>query len=279
MPVKKILFVFIFIIWCPTIKAQWFDEPIIVLDTAKIQALYQLTYFDDTNHMAFMRQEQQILIMGDKASSYQSYNNLKFYQTGKKKRQEGNLMAWLQSGLSEDNYASAFRYIIYKNHHDGVITYTDFNISAGNIIYEENQSCFEWDITSDTNTIHGYLSQKAICDFGGRRWEAWFTPEIPYSDGPYKFCGLPGLILKITDTQGHYSFNILTLKLNEHGTMVEFHDFDYIKTTKNEFNKMVYDYNKNMLNILRDMEADASVAQCASRYAASKNNPIELDRK
>ena len=49
--------------------------------------------------------------------------------------------------------------------------------------------------------------------------------------------------------------------------------------TKNEFNKMVYDYNKNMLNILRDMEADASVAQRASRYAASKNNPIELDRK
>lgn len=259
--------------------AQWFDEPIVELDTARICVMYQLTYIEDTLYPNFKQQEKQILLAGHEASSYQSFNHHKFEMIGRQKVREGQMIQWLQSGLSFDEYGYCFKYRIYKDQKHGTVTTRDYVFTVGSFKYEENKRCFDWDITSDTNTIHGYLSQKAICDFGGRRWEAWFTPEIPYSDGPYKFCGLPGLILKITDTQGHYSFNILTLKLNEHGTMVEFHDFDYIKTTKNEFNKMVYDYNKNMLNILRDMEADASVAQRASRYAASKNNPIELDRK
>ena len=276
---KKIFFTFILIILCSTIKAQWFDYPIIELDTAKLQVSYQLTYFDDTNHMEFMRQEQQILIIGDKASSYQSYNNLKFYQTGRKKQQEGNLMVWLQSGLYEDNYVCAFHYVIYKNHHNGIITYTDYNMSAGNLLYEENKQAFDWEITTETDSINGFLSQKAMCNYGGRRWEAWFTPDIPYSDGPYKFCGLPGLILKIADTQGHYSFNVLALELSEHGTMVEFRDINYIKTTRKEFNKMMDDYNKDIINVLRGMGIDASNAQQASQYVASKNNPLELDRK
>ena len=275
---KKIFFIFILIILCSTIKAQWFDEPIIVLDTAKLQVLYQLTYFDDTNHMNFMRQEQQILIIGDKASSYQSYNYLKYLQTGRKKQQEGNLMVWLQSGLSEDNYVSAFRYMIYKNQHNGIITYTDHNMSAGDILYEENKQAFDWEITTETDSINGFLSQKAMCNYGGRRWEAWFAPDIQYSDGPYKFCGLPGLILKIADTQGHYSFNVLALELSEHGTMVEFHDFDHIKTTRKEFNKMMDDYNKDIINILKGMGINASSAQQASQYVASQNNPLELDR-
>jgi GLPGLI family protein len=188
-------------------------------------------------------------------------------------------MVWLQSGLYEDNYVSAFGYMIYKNHYNGIITYTDHNMSAGHILYEENKQAFDWEITTETDSINGFLSQKAMCNYGGRRWEAWFTPDIQYSDGPYKFCGLPGLILKIADTQGHYSFNVLELELPKHGTMVEFRDLDYIKTTRKEFNKMMDDYNKDIINILKGMGINASSAQQASQYVASQNNPLELDRK
>ena len=46
---------------------------------------------------------------------------------------------------------------------------------------------FEWTIAGDTASISGYNVQKATTHFGGRDWIAWFTPEIPYRDGPYKF--------------------------------------------------------------------------------------------
>lgn len=43
-------------------------------------------------------------------------------------------------------------------------------------------------------------------------WTAWFTTELPISDGPYKFHGLPGLILKIYDKTNTYSFDIISRK-------------------------------------------------------------------
>ena len=48
-------------------------------------------------------------------------------------------------------------------------------------------------------------------NFGNRKWIAWFTPEIPISDGPYKFCGLPGLILKINDSTNSWNFDVTSI--------------------------------------------------------------------
>ena len=48
------------------------------------------------------------------------------------------------------------------------------------------------------------VQAKAVTEFAGRKWTAWFTEELPFQDGPYKFRGLPGLIVKLEDaTQSH----------------------------------------------------------------------------
>lgn len=48
--------------------------------------------------------------------------------------------------------------------------------------------------------------------FAGREWTAWFTSEISIPDGPYKFYGLPGLILKISDKTNTHSFEMISVQ-------------------------------------------------------------------
>ena len=67
-------------------------------------------------------------------------------------------------------------------------------------IYEEDVPELEWEITGEHGMVASFDCQKAECDFRGRRWEAWFTTEIPVGEGPWKLRGLPGLILYARDT-------------------------------------------------------------------------------
>ena len=68
-----------------------------------------------------------------------------------------------------------------------------------------------WEMTGEHSEVASFDCQKAECDFRGRRWEAWFTPEIPVSEGPWKLKGLPGLILYARDTTGQYSFEAVSV--------------------------------------------------------------------
>ena len=65
----------------------------------------------------------------------------------------------------------------------------------------------KWKILEDTKVINGYSVQKAttqsynypigsFTDFGTAT--AWFTTEIPVGIGPYRYQGLPGLILELS---------------------------------------------------------------------------------
>lgn len=62
------------------------------------------------------------------------------------------------------------------------------------------------EILSEVKTIGTYKVQAATTEFGGRKWVAWFTNSIPINEGPYKFCGLPGMILEIYDNDKYFHF-------------------------------------------------------------------------
>lgn len=77
--------------------------------------------------------------------------------------------------------------------------------TPANIGYAEEPK-FAWKILSDKQKIGEYNTQKATTEYGGRKWTAWFSTDIPFQDGPYKFSGLPGLIVKIEDSEKNYSW-------------------------------------------------------------------------
>jgi GLPGLI family protein len=103
---------------------------------------------------------------------------------------------------------SQAHYTIYKT---AGHLYFDDRVGTTHYRYEEPAGVLSWTITPATATVAGYACQRATARFGGRQWEAWFTRAVPVSDGPYKFSGLPGLIVKISDSRQHYVFELAGL--------------------------------------------------------------------
>lgn len=65
----------------------------------------------------------------------------------------------------------------------------------------------EWSMMSGDTILLGYKCEKASTRFRGKTWTAWFTPDIPISEGPWKLHGLPGLILLAEDSCGDFAFS------------------------------------------------------------------------
>ncbi|QBO59180.1 GLPGLI family protein [Chryseobacterium salivictor] len=99
------------------------------------------------------------------------------------------------------------RYKIFKK-------YPDFKIAASiNIGMDSYQVSDDrkmvWTILPDQQKIGEFNAQKATTDFAGRKWVAWFSAELPFQDGPYKFHGLPGLIVKLEDLTKTHQFELI----------------------------------------------------------------------
>lgn len=108
------------------------------------------------------------------------------------------------------NLRSNIDFIVEKDSKTGIKTFNT-RIGRDQYSYDEDRP-MEWKILPETATIGEYKTQKAETQFGGRTWFAWFTTEIPFQDGPYKFSGLPGLIIKVEDSKGDFSFDLRETK-------------------------------------------------------------------
>ncbi|WP_202946844.1 GLPGLI family protein [Nitritalea halalkaliphila] len=86
-------------------------------------------------------------------------------------------------------------------------------------LIEDDLGIMEWEIGDEKKTILGFTCVKATTFFRGRHYEAWFSPEIPFSTGPWKADGLPGLILELREENGMLHFT--ASKINFHEELVE----------------------------------------------------------
>ena len=98
---------------------------------------------------------------------------------------------------------------------DGVLTEwatMPRELDSENLYYTENLPLFNWQIGTETATICGYECIKATCHWRGRDFTAWFTLDIPVEYGPWKFGGLPGLIMRVADNDGIYTFEAVAVE-------------------------------------------------------------------
>lgn len=94
------------------------------------------------------------------------------------------------------------------NNHDAE-EYKTLNVDVFKINIEKSKN---WNITKDIRIEGNRKLQKAMINYGGRYWEAWWNYDFSLDIGPYLFGGLPGLIVELKDTQNHFHFELIDVQ-------------------------------------------------------------------
>ena len=96
------------------------------------------------------------------------------------------------------------------------------NITFRDFIYEDNKlrpvvvnesiPDFNWILKDESKTIGEFKCNLALLNFRGREYSVWYSIDIPTPFGPWKFHGLPGLIIEAETTDKSISFRLKKLK-------------------------------------------------------------------
>ena len=99
-------------------------------------------------------------------------------------------------------------FYLYRNYPSkGKSTYCHYIHEPRIFYYEEDIPQIDWHLVPGDTTLLGYQCQKATCKFRGRDWTVYYTMDIPISEGPWKLCGLPGLVLYARESLCEYTFS------------------------------------------------------------------------
>ncbi|WP_345201228.1 GLPGLI family protein [Chryseobacterium ginsengisoli] len=112
--------------------------------------------------------------------------------------------------LSAKSYDQNLSYIVEKDYAKKAMNFYD-KFKTVNLLIPDNETP-KWKIEKEFLKINNINCQKATANYKGRIWEAWFSKDYPVNDGPYKFSGLPGLIVSIKDSENDHAFNLIQIK-------------------------------------------------------------------
>jgi GLPGLI family protein len=101
---------------------------------------------------------------------------------------------------------------VYKNTKNNTMYYTDL-IRFTHFHIKDTLNIMNWNLNENTKDILGYHCQEATTNYGGRFYIAYYTTEIPISNGPWRFNGLPGLILEVHSIDKVFNLVATSLKI------------------------------------------------------------------
>lgn len=125
----------------------------------------------------------------------------------------------------------------------------------------------EWDLShADTLKIGTYICNKATTRFRGRNYIAWYTNDIAITFGPWKFHGLPGLILDMYDETHKFEWIVTKISkkvINEKTLNQDKHDVNmdlkaFVALREEVFTKKMNNF-KNNLKSRQDRGTNVSV--------------------
>ena len=244
-----------------------------VRDTAQNEVVYVHIAIDPKKNNA-RKVTYEMLTIGNRLRYYGGYDD---YQL------DSIFMAQPDLDLNHEDYHN-----LAKNYEQ---TYVSVSIDPANDLltyygkifinryrYTEPIPEIDWQLSQETQEVMGYECHKATARWRGRDWTAWYS-DIPVDAGPWKFQGLPGLILKLEDATGQHYFEAIGTKEDKYPFGYE--DNLYCKTTREKYEAELEDYSANFGKVLADsgmiLESEEHLAKLRKSPKRSFHSPIELE--
>jgi GLPGLI family protein len=258
-----------------------FAQDLQPVDSTKWLCTYDYEFLVDSTNKNSLRNDQMYLQIGSRLSKFTCANyyltDSSLYLMQSKKLDSYTIIAEVRKSQKGVRNSTIAMYRIYKNYPGkGVMSFTAFDDKYYKV---EQKMAMKWKLdTQNDMVILGYTCQRASISYAGRDWVAWYSPQIPLAEGPYKFNGLPGLILKISDTKNLHCFTLNAINrvtydqpiLKQTRIFVDITAEEYIKAKRNDLMRLYGDFQNGILK----SNSEEGKAQAMQRIM-TKNNFIE----
>ena len=183
----------------------------VVIDTTLLTCEYKTLYYLDTTQRknATLMRGSFVLQIGRKASKYYELTTDRYERIRTDAKTLANYMSQMEAEIERGALSGDYSGMPLLSRVDALVIYTGYPANRRTVqdavfldyyVYEDDAEPQQWTLVTDSvRQILGYTCRQAVCSYRGRDYEAWYAPEIPVSAGPWKFSGLPGLIMSVRD--------------------------------------------------------------------------------
>lgn len=265
---KKIFLLLVFLTFYKNTNAQDVNKQ------AYLLVLYDETSVSDSTDLLKKNYDVMGLEIGKSISRFYSISRAETQKTLTEQSKQTNSLDF--SALKIPKNRRGKERIIYKNYDINQVSVFE-KLGILNYTFQEPTPTIDWQIQTDTMRILNYPCQKAICQFRGRNYEAWFTSDINVSDGPWKFTGLPGLILKVVDSRGHFLFECKSIEKVD--TEIVGINQKAQKISKEQFTSLNKQFMENPIPFMSDGRNGITFDTPPTNLPKRFYNPMELTEK
>lgn len=235
-----------------------------------LNVVYEFKYVRDLQRKDNPYVSNMVLSLGKSTSRYCSEREFNANSSSSKKQQQNfpdpsmpTITVVGGPAILMGRYGVAIREEIIKNigkqklelnGHVGTKTYT----------IETALPKINWRLKPEKKLIGKDTCQRALGKYAGREYEVWFAPGLPFSDGPWKLNGLPGLILEAKDSSNEVAFYFKEMGRNDNGKeiVVPFLKDQYtIMTNTKDYNRSrrAYDLDPEAIILAEHPEAEIHI--------------------